>query len=125
MVWNPFSKSLFAVGKTNYVLMTSVVNKVTLQLKMTLEGALLAGERLHLANFLMFRICGPLIDWRPLRSAAAVAYRKGTCRIIVEALRDSALVSFSPSLNSQKWQREKHFNGPFALLFSKLESKLQ
>lgn len=120
---NPISKNLFALHKTNYVLMTLIDNKVTLQLK-ELKGALWTGQSLHLANFLAFRICGPLIDWQPLGSAAALAYHRGTFRITVEEVRDSDLVSFSPSPNSPKLQREKHFNGPFALLLSKLESKL-
>lgn len=55
-----FSKNLLAVDNLNYVPMTSVVNKVTLQFKMTLAGALLAGQRLHLASFLVFGICGHL-----------------------------------------------------------------
>lgn len=78
--------------------MASTVNRVTLQLKTTLEEALFAGQSPHLADFLAFWICGPLIAWQSLWSAAAVAYHKGTFRIIVEEAGDSAPVSFSLSL---------------------------
>lgn len=51
-----------AVNKTNYVIMPSIVNRVTLQLKVMLKGTLLAGQSLHLASFLAHGICGSLTD---------------------------------------------------------------
>ena len=77
--------------------MPSIVNRVTLQLKVTLKGALLVGQSLHLANFLACGICGSLADWQSLWPAAAVASHKGPFRSFVEEAGDPAPVHFSLS----------------------------